>query len=195
MRHIVLLFLAIGFLPLAGCETTPASRQFAELRFSHLPHIRLNVGNVEVVEQYQTNPASPHVEAEFPVPPASVAAQWARDRLKATGGTNIVRATVVNGAVIEVPLKRTTGVKGVFTTDQSERYDTNLELRIQILAPCGRELAAVSSRATRSRTVPENVTLAEREKIWFAITEALMNDLNGSLEQQVRQHFSRWIVR
>ncbi len=195
MKHFFLVILAWCALPLFGCETQPAPRQFAELRFGHLPPIRLTASEIQVVEQYRTNAASPHVEAEFPVQPATAAAQWARDRLQAAGGPNVVRVTILNGAVVEVPLKRTTGIKGAFTTDQSERYDATLELKVQILSSGGRELAAVSSRATRSRSVPENVTLAEREKIWFAITEAMMNDLNASLEEQIRLHFGRWTSR
>ena len=190
------LFLALFILaPLAACETTPAPRAFADLRYSHLPPIQLNAARVIVVQQYKSNTAKPHVEAEFPVEPAAVAAQWARDRLRATGATNSVRATIVNGAVVEVPLKRSTGLTGVFTNDQSERYDATLEVKIQMLAPGGRELASVASRASRSRSVPENISLAEREKIWFALTEAMMNDLNVSLEQQIREHFGPWLKR
>lgn len=180
--------------PLAGCET-PQPRAFADLRYSHLPPIRLNAERVTVVEEYKANSARPHVETEFPVQPAKAAARWAEDRLKAAGVGNTVRATVVNGAVVEVPLMRSSGVKGVFTTDQSERYDATLEVKVQILAPEGRELASVSSRATRSRSVPEDLSLAEREKTWFAMTEAMMNDLNASLERQIKEHFGPWIVR
>jgi len=190
------LFLALFILtPLAACETTPAPRAFADLRYGHLPPIQLNAARVTVVPQYKSNTVKPHVEAEFPVEPAMVAAQWARDRLRATGSGNSVRAMIINGAVVEVPLKRSTGIIGVFTNDQSERYDATLEVKIQMLAPDGREMASVASRASRSRSVPENISLAEREKIWFALTEAMMNDLNVSLERQILEHFSPWLNR
>ena len=192
-RRLFLILFVLG--PIAACETTPAPRVFADLRYNHLPPISLNAARVVVVQQYKTVTAKPHVEAEFPIQPAAVAAQWARDRLRAAGVGNTVRATVVKGGVVEVPLKRTTGVKGVLTNDQSERYDATLELRIQMLAPDGRELASVGSQAIRSRTVPENISLAEREKIWFALTEAMMNDLNSSLERQILEHFGPWMVR
>jgi hypothetical protein len=62
-----------------------------------------------------------------------------------------------------------------------------------MIGPDGRQLAMVSSRATRSRSVPENITLAERERVWFRLTESMMNDLNLALEQQIREHFARWL--
>lgn len=177
----------------AGCETTLPPRSFPDLRYTHLPPIRLDAVRVDVVQQYQSPGKAPHVEHEFPVRPAEVAERWARDRLQAAGVNNIVRATIVDGAVVEVPLQRSTGVRGAFTTDQSERYDGALELRIEMIGPDGRQLAMVSSRATRSRSVPENITLAERERVWFRLTESMMNDLNLALEQQIREHFARWL--
>lgn len=178
---------------LTACETALPLRTFPDLRYDHLTPIRLDAVRVDVIQNYKSTGAKPYVEHEFPTRPATVAAQWATDRLKATGVNNIVRVTVVNGAVVEVPLKRTTGVSGMFTTDQSERYDGTLEIRIQIIGPRGRQLAFVSARATRSRTVPENITLADREKAWFRMTESMMNDLNLSLERQIREHFRQWL--
>jgi hypothetical protein len=178
---------------LTACETTVPPRAFPDLRYNHLPPIRLDAVRVDVIQLYKSSGTKPYVEHEFPTRPATVAAQWATDRLKAIGVSNIVRVTITKGAVVEVPLKRTTGVTGVFTTDQSERYDGTLEIKIAIIGPSGRELASVSARATRSRTVPENITLAERERTWFRMTESMMNDLNLSLERQIQQHLARWI--
>ena len=194
MQNVVRLVLTVALtVAAAGCETTPPLRSFPELSYTHLPPIRFDAVRVDVVQQYRSTNQPPHVEHEFPVRPAEVAARWANDRLQANGVRNIVRATIVDGAVVEVPLQRSAGVTGVFTTDQSERYDGALEVRIEVLGPDGRQLAMVSSRATRSRSVPENITLAEREKVWFRITESMMNDLNLSLEQQIRQHLSQWL--
>lgn len=178
---------------LAGCAQTPPPRSFPDLRYSHLPPIAMTVGDIEIVEQYVSPRRSPNVEHQFPVKPAAAAAQWVRDRLQAAGGEARLRATILDGRVVEVPLKRTTGVRGVFTTDQSERYDGTLEVRLEIVSPAGRRQAMVSSKATRTRTVPENVTLAEREDIWFRITESMMNDLNAALEKQIRQHLANWV--
>lgn len=193
MRRLLFL-VAAGFLAaLTACETTLPPRTFPDLRYNHLAPIRLDAVRVDVIQLYKSTGAKPYVEHEFPAKPASVAAQWATDRLQAAGVNNIVRVSITNGAVVEVPLKRTDGVKGVFTTDQSERYDGTLEIKIEIVGPSGQQLASVSTQAKRSRTVPENITLANREKIWFRMTESMMNDLNLSLERQIRKHFSQWL--
>jgi len=189
-RAVVALIL---FATIGGCETNVPPRKYPDLRYTHLPPIRLDAVRVDVVRKYRPTAAKPHVEHEFPVQPATVATNWARDRLQAAGVGNIVRATVVDAGVVEVPMKRTTGVTGVFTTDQSERYDGTLEIMIEIIGPDGRRLAMVSSKASRSRTVPENITLANRETAWFRMTESMMNDVNLALERQIREHFRPWL--
>ncbi len=185
---------AVGlFALLAACETTVPPKQFPDLRYTHLPAISLAVSRVVVVEQYQSATAKPHVEAEFPVLPARAASQWLKDRLSAVGGPDTVRATVTKASVVEVPLKRTSGVRGAFTKDQSERYDATLAVQIEILDSRGKQRGIVSSEATRSQTVTEDISLADREQVWFRMTEAMMSDLNSSLEKQVREHFKRWL--
>ena len=59
----------------------------------------------------------------------------------------------------------------------------------------GGRRAMVSSRAARSRTVPEDITLNDREKVWFELTEALMNDINASLERQIADNFGNFLAR
>jgi hypothetical protein len=114
MRNAVRLVVAVALLTLAaGCETTLPPRSFPDLRYTHLPPIRLDAVRVDVVQQYRSPGKAPHVEHEFPVRPAEVAERWARDRLQAAGVNNIVRATIVDGAVVEVPLQQSTGVRGV----------------------------------------------------------------------------------
>ena len=184
-------FVFVGLLP--ACETAVTPQQFSDLRYTHLPTISLAVAGIEVVNQYQSSTKKPHVEGEFPVLPVMVAGNWLRDRLSAVGGSDVIRATVTKASVVEVPLKKSSGIRGAFTRDQSERYDATLALKIDILDSRGNLLGTISSQAKRSQTVSEDLSLAEREQVWFRMTEAMMNDLNSSLEKQIRQHFRRWL--
>ncbi len=87
-----------------------------------------------------------------------------------------------------MPLARSTGIRAMLTTDQAERYDGVIEIAIAILDGEGRQSGAVVSRAQRSKSVPENISLYDREKTWFDMVEAMMNDINASLEIQIKKH-------
>ena len=183
--------LALGMVAaaaLSACETAPTEPAFPELSYSHLPAMRLDVRTVEIVPEYQPPATPPHVEHLFAVKPIDAVRRWAGERLAASGAAGVARVVIKRASVVEVPLKRTTGVRGWLTTDQTERYDGVIEVAIDIHDGNGRTRGEVSSRVQRSRTVPEDISLHDRETMWFQLTEAMMNDLNAALETQIRSH-------
>ena len=184
--------LAVVFL-LTGCATEVQKPGFSQISFAHLQPISLNVARIEVENRYVSPATRPNVEHEFPVSPAAVASNWGRDRLRAVGQSGVARVVVRRASVVEVPLKRTTGVTGAFTRDQSERYDAIIDMMVELRDAAGNVRVTVESTAKRSRSVSENVSLIEREKIWFEMTETMMSDLNTALENQVRIHMKEWI--
>ena len=184
--------LAVVFL-LTGCATEVQKPGFSQISFAHLQPISLNVARIEVENRYVSPATRPNVEHEFPVSPAAVASNWGRDRLRAVGQSGVARVVVRRASVVEVPLKRTTGVTGAFTRDQSERYDAIIDMMVELRDADGNVRVTAESTAKRSRSVSENVSLIEREKIWFEMTEAMMSDLNTALENQVRIHMKEWI--
>ncbi len=185
-------FLAVVFL-LTGCATEVQKPGFSQISFAHLQPISLNVARIEVENRYVSPATRPNVEHEFPVSPAAVASNWGRDRLRAVGQSGVARVVVRRASVVEVPLKRTTGVTGAFTRDQSERYDAIIDMMVELRDTDGNVRVTAESTAKRSRSVSENVSLIEREKIWFEMTETMMSDLNTALENQVRIHMKEWI--
>jgi len=184
--------LAVVFL-LTGCATEVQKPGFSQISFAHLQPISLNVARIEVENRYVSPATRPNVEQEFPVSPAAVASNWGRDRLRAVGQSGVARVVVRRASVVEVPLKRTTGVTGAFTRDQSERYDAIIDMMVELRDADGNVRVTAESTAKRSRSVSENVSLIEREKIWFEMTETMMSDLNTALENQVRIHMKEWI--
>lgn len=185
--------IAFGALVLTGCETTVQKPAYPQISFAHLPQIPVNVARVEVENRYASPASAPNVEHLFPVSPAASALNWGRDRLKPVGASGVARVVLKRASVVEVPLQRTTGLKGAFTTDQSERYDAVIAMGIEMLDENGNVRATAEATTKRSRTVPENLSINEREKIWFEMTENLLSDLNTALESQLREHMGAWI--
>lgn len=177
----------------AACTPPPQSREFPRITFAHLPPITLEVGRVEVRNGYRSPAEAPNVEHRFPVSPAAAALEWGRSRFRAAGGSGEARITLRQASVVEVPLARTGGVAGLFRIEQSERYDAVLDVKMEIVGADGQVRATVESVAKRSRTVSESISAHGREEAWFAMTEALMADMDRSLEAQVREHFKAWL--
>ncbi len=192
--------LALGFAGMAAsslgaCESTSGRQRLPELTYGHLGVIRLDVSRIDIVNEYRSPLAAPHVDHVMPVPPERTLERWARDRLAATGAAGaIARYTIQDAKMLEAELRRTPGVRGAFTTDQSQRYDLSLAASLEILDDrTNIRQAYASAASTRFRTVPEGISLNEREKVWFDLVEASMNDINAELDRQIRANMARFM--
>jgi hypothetical protein len=166
--------------------------RFADLTFGYLGQIALDAARVEVVQEFRSAGAKPNVEHLFPIPPAAAVARWAEDRLKPAGRFRLCRVVVKDAAVVEVPLPKTGGIKGWFTTDQSERYDATVEVTVEIRDDTGRN-AYATARVKRSQTVEDGTPPNKRREVWYAMTEKLMADLDKELERAIRQYLAAYL--
>ena len=51
-----------------------------------------------------------------------------------------------------------------------------------------------NAEALRFRSVSENITLNERDKIWFAMSETLISDLYKELESSIPKFLGQYIL-
>ena len=100
---------------------------------------------------------------------------------------------LVNATVIETALETTGGIQGAFTTDQAARYDATIEMRIEIINSLGETVGTANAVAKRSQTVPEGITLIERDQIWFELTEQVMRELDVELTTTIKRYLAPWV--
>lgn len=186
-------FLLLPALMLAACETPPMRQSYATLTFQDRPPIRLDVAQVEIVQAYKAPGVAPHVDHLFPQRPADVAAAWGRDVLRAVGQRGMATYTVVDASATETPLPRSGGLTQVFRTEQSDRYDLHIEVKLDIGNPLLAKTGQVSATANRSQTVAEDMTLNQREAVWFQMTESAMRELNQKLEAAIREKLTPFV--
>ena len=177
---------------LAACETRVPGRSFPEISFAHETPLNLDVAQIQVEKAPPApSPAKGTIVHELPVSLSTVAEQWAHQRLKAVGRSGTATVRIEKATVVEEKLKKTEGFRGAFTTDQTERYVGNIEMSVSIVDDRGQAMARGS--ATRSRTVAENATLAEREKLWFELVESLGREIDSVMEKEIRQYMAAYL--
>lgn len=184
----------VGGALLASCASPPPKPKFPELTWTHLPAFKLNVAEIEVVSEYEPSFKPPHVEHLFPVPPERAMRRWAEDRLKAAGSEGVAKVIIKRASVVETQLQTRKDLKGYFTTEQSERYEADIAMTIEVRNARGYRDAFASAKAQRSETAPEDITLNEREQLWFSFTEALMKDFNAAMEKEIEEYFGRFLL-
>ncbi|MBM3503831.1 MAG: hypothetical protein FJX65_08140 [Alphaproteobacteria bacterium] len=178
---------------LVACQGQPLPPPIPELSFNHMPVIRLAVGSIEYREEYEPPLKPPNVEHLFPTSPQSAARRWAEDRLRAAGGPGRAVFVIRRAPVVEAKLARSTGVRSLFTVDQAERYDAELDVALEIRDERGFQEAFATAQAERNRTVPENATLYQRERAFFEMTEGLMKDISAQLDANIQRYLAKYL--
>jgi hypothetical protein len=151
------------------------------------------VAQIEIVNAYKAPGVAPNVDHLFPQKPADVAAAWGRDVLRAVGQRGLATYTIVDATATEAALPRSRGMTQIFRTEQSERYDLRIEVKLEVGNPLLAKTGEVTATATRSQTVAEDMTLNEREAVWFQMTESAMRELDKELEAAIRDKLAPFV--
>ena len=181
---------------LTACENAPQAYHAPALSFTttQAAPIRMNVAKIDVINHYQPPYKRPNVEQEFPVAPAKAVEQWVVHRMESTGSSGTLEITIHTASAIETPLKKTAGVKGLFTDDQDARYDTKIAVTFRLLDSTSTASRATADvEVTRFITINEKATVYERERIYHQMLDKLMVDFDREAQQRLRQYFSAYM--
>jgi len=188
---------SLAFFALAACQTPPPAQAFPDLTWTHLKPYVFNIAEIEIKSDFEPSFKAPHVEHLFPVALDKAAMRWAEDRLRAGGarerGGRVV-FTVNKVEAVEAPLEKKKGVEGYFTDEESEQYDISIEVSLEVRDERGYRSGYVVAGAQRSQSVLEDITLDEREKVWFEMTESLMKELNRQLETNIKAYLGEFLL-
>lgn len=196
MRHLRLVVAVAATLAIAACQNTqPPMQKLPEISFAHLRPIQLDVGQLEIVSEFASPGRSPNIEHLMPVSPEAAAQRWAQDRLRPMGRTGLARVVIRDAKVVEVPLAIDKGLTGSFKKEQETRYDASLDVAVQILDARQMVIGETMARATRSRTVAEGITLNQRDRILYDISEGLAKDIDEQMNQLIGNYLGRWVIR
>ena len=179
----------------AGCASTPPANALAEIGFSHLEKINIKADSVEIASEYKSPLKLPFVEHRFPTSPEKAATNWAKSRLVGIGGNGAkVRFIIVDASVREEPVeKQKTGIVGIFTKEPTADYFAKLEAKLIVERAAGQTDGEIRVIAERNILIHEDVSLAERERIWLELVEKLMADFDGEMERQIRTNLSQFV--
>ncbi len=180
--------LVILLLALTACESPLPQVSYPELRFNHLPAIKLDVARIEIIEQYSPPLKAPNVEHLLPLAPATAMRNWARDRLQAVGASGTARFIIIEAEVTAVALTKKKGLKAAFTLDQTARYNASLKARLEVEIAGGLGKGFATATATRHRTMPEDMSINERDDALYTLIEGAAIDFNRVMVKNIDAH-------
>ena len=180
---------------ITGCESHKdigAAGEFNIFEYPDRPPLSFDLARIEIVER----PVAQHaddVDGLFIIPPALALKSWAEKRLQADGNDGVLRVVVEEASAKATPLATNVDLEGLFTEEQAERVDVRLRVTIEAIDEGGTVRGSATADTVRSRTLPEGLTLTERQRLYDEIVGALIHDYDTTQELAIRQYLHRYL--
>ena len=187
MRAVLALLLLVGA---AGCARNYETFQPPPLDFGDRPPLRFAVGAIDIRSAYVPKGSPPFVEHTFALTPDAAMRQLLERRLQAAGGPGRLQAVIVDASVTEQKLETRQGLRGYLTTEPAARFEGRLKVRVDHLDDAGNVLGSVSTTATRTRALPEDIGYAERQRLGYELVRDLLADLDAGLSANLQETFA-----
>ena len=175
---------------LAACSSeTAAPIQPLTLDYTKLGKINLAVARLEFMNSVPL--AAPKDVAAFQnyKPQLGDALyRWGVDRLQAGGSQGRAALVIRDSELHRDTLPRQTGISSWYTRQQSERWSGKVTVDLRIEGAAGNFTGNASATITRSTTLPEDASPAERENAYRRLLLGMMDDLNVQMERAIRDH-------
>ena len=113
---------------------------------------------------------------------------WAEDRLHAAGTSGVGRFIIIDASVKAEALAKKKGLKAAFTIDQSTRYRARLSAKLEVETAGGLGKGFAEAMSSRQRTMPEDVSINERDDALYNFVEAAAIDFDKAMVQNIEKY-------
>jgi len=179
---------------LASCKTSVYRQEFPTMTFKKLPSIKLKVTNIEIISKFKQGINPPNVAHKIPISPDRAIIRWAKDRLSIAGIKNTARLTIIRADAKEIDLKLDKSLIGIFKNQQSHRFETSIEAKLEIFDEINVRRAFIEGKAEQSITVAEATPLSNRQQIWYNLVEKLMAQFNLEIQKNINQKLANYLL-
>ncbi len=185
----------ISLLAISGCLATAPNQMLPKLTYLHMAPLNFAVEKVEIDNRYKAPNDPAYIENWFPTSPEIAIRSWAKERFKHVGneGSGTLLIIINQASVRKYNLSLDTSLKGMFTKQQSNRYEVNIDVAIKLIDRKGNQMGFSAAQVTRSITTREDISLNDRDRLWLEVTEKTMEDFNREIDANIRQYLAVWL--
>lgn len=181
------------FLLSACADAPPEATVMPDLTFEQVQKVSLAVAKIEVYDDYEAPAGKPHAEHMLKAQLDDTAKKLIEKQLVADGMEGVLRVIIEDASVIEEKLPVAKGVIGAFNFEPEFRYTSRVVLRFEKVSEQAPDIIIASARVTANRasTTIEDISLAERDRMFLSMTENIMKDLSEGMQTIVATTFGK----
>ena len=177
-------------LALGGCNTV-GSPPPEKMTFDTLDPFPLYVASYEIQNQTPENSGfSDKAEEEgFVASVNRTVDDYLHHRFSAVGSNGKFLAVLKEASVQRSVLPSDNKIGAWMNVDKRDRYDMKVVVHMAIFGVGDYEKKGIDVLANRMLAIPDHVTLAERERLEMEALDNLIDDLDGSIQQVLKEDF------
>ncbi|MBK67019.1 MAG: hypothetical protein CMP22_02680 [Rickettsiales bacterium] len=187
------IILCAVFLTVSCASDTQSVWQKPEMTFSYINDPVM----LDIAQSYVSSKASSDIYTDengmvrYPLlkNEENVLARLVNNRVRPTGGANVLSLTIERSDVIEKPIEPEDGLEAMFTIQNSQVLDAYLTVFVELLDPNNRPLQAHRVQVKRKVSIPSNASLNEKNKIVFELSEAVLKDFDQKFTEILKRHY------
>lgn len=176
---------------LATACTTTKTPPPEKMTFDSLQPFPLYVASYEIQNQTANmlGFTDESVDAGFVASVNKTVDDYLHHRFSAVGTNGKFLAVLKEASVKSTVLPSENKFGAWLDVDKSDRFDMKIVVHMAIFGVGNYEKKGIDVIANRMLTVPEHVTLAERENLQMEALDNLIDDLDGSIQQVLKEDF------
>lgn len=175
----VLCFLCLAVVE-AGCtfSSSVEGKPLPNLTFEHIAPLQVNVRDIEIINLYDPKKDSKDISSTFPTPPDIAVKRYAENRLQANGKRGALKFIIEDSYIHHRYIESEGIVSKWLKLEGKDRYDVTMDIRFYIEYPDGRQSPHSVLKTERYISIPESVSIAEREFEQLGFIERLTEDID-----------------
>ena len=192
-KILIALAAAVMAIPLAGCTTTATSagKPVPEMTFAQLAPFYVNAHTISIETSYDPMADRDDIASTFPTPPDIALRRYAEVRLRPAASGQGILHYVIEDARVDYSNFRVQGhLAELIHNNGRDRYDVRMKLRLYKTFPDGSISQQVTLTLERPLTLPESMSVAEREMAQFKFLEEMMKDVDVAVVNALQQRLN-----
>ncbi len=192
-RHLLMTAALLAILPVAACTatTSKAPPQQADLSFSQMQPLSLNVGAVKVIDNF-TSPDTRYFEGR--VSPASALARYAKARLQASGGEGTLNFVIQQASLTSSEAQGSGTWTDALQLSTSMEYTVTMRVGLDLTGRSTQPNVRSAYTLERKKTLPAGVSLSDRDRELNTLIADMVKSVDTAVERGIEDNM-RIIVR
>ena len=151
---------------------------------------RLDVNDIQVINDYIPPYHAPNVEHELYLPPYVAVRDWARDRFQAVGNVGVAKIHVLDASIVKRAMPVKDDLPGYFSDQVNAEYRLHVHVRLEIISPNFDNQPFADVEVSRVLQTTEGMTVAQRDSEFHAMIVSMLDQLNQLMTKSIADRLS-----